>query len=114
MSDPQKALETLCLKVCRDFLLSVVPMDVFPPGGRGNYTDFWILASRTANREGDTLSEKDQRRLLTDRTGETMRCIPCVWALFDAFLVSLFLIQGLKLVLTNIKGTSPIWDQPVP
>lgn len=109
MSDPQKALETLCLKVCRDFLLSVIPMTVFPPGGPpANYTDFWILAGRTANGKGDMLSEKDQRRLLTDRTGETMRCIPCIWAILDPFLVSLFLLQGLKLVLTYIKGISPI------
>jgi hypothetical protein len=94
MSDPRKALETLCLRVCRDFLLSVVPTGVIPPGDVGNGTDFWILVRRTVTKAGHSLSDKDQRRLLRDRTGENMRCLPFVWALFDSFLVSIFRIQG--------------------
>lgn len=102
MSSPQKALETLCLRVCRDFLWAIVPLIVIPPGSTGNYTDYWILTRRAFHKAGNSLSAKDQRRLLKDRTGENMRSLPFMWALFDSFLVSVLKVQGSQLVLMSV------------
>lgn len=92
-----QSLEEECLKLCRTFCMSVIPVNVLPPAKWAvynkkrlvNFTDIWLLRRRMVKKDGNMLTQREQRALLLDRTAETSRVLPEVWKLFDLVLVSL-------------------------